>query len=176
MSKAICVREGFLEMSRESVEVGPVFLEVASEALQRFPNTVGQCISLCAYLSTQLSERNVPHSIVLGSLNCLGVKTFKYTRSFPRRPSGPIEWDGHAWLEFPGDLIGDPSLTRTARVQAQHSNLRLHLDRLGLLQRGGFLLGRRELADSGLKYIAKKELKKFDLNALVRGLEFLNEG
>jgi len=152
------------------------FCKRATEALTHFPLTEGLCVNLCAIISSKLSEDNVPHSVCLGSLSCNGVKAFKYTKAFPRKPSGPVNWSGHAWIEFPKGYIGEPSLLRTARSLPAHSNIRNHLDKLDLLRSGILLFSPGDVKGSGLKYTKKKLLHKSAIPSLARGLIEMNSG
>ena len=151
------------------------FQKHVHDTLHLFPNTIGQCVSLCACISSKLSIDEIPHVVALGSLSCNGIKTFQYVRAFPSNPTKPISWDGHAWLEFPNGFIGEPSLLRTARAQESISNLRRHFENLGMLDRGAFLMDKQARHDAGLKYTRKSILNEKMIPSLVKGLISLNQ-
>lgn len=145
-----------------------------SEALKMFPVTAGLCVNLCAFISFELENDGVPHSVCLGSLSCNGVKVFQYTKAFPRQPSRPVDWDGHAWIEFPHRYIGEPSLLRSAQTFPDSSNIKNHLRRLNVLHRGALLLSLQNVEEIGLKYTKKQELHKSTIPSLIRGLVEIN--
>jgi hypothetical protein len=156
------------------VEAG--FKKHATESLRLFSFIIGQCVPLCAHISAKLTNDDIPHSVALGSLSCNGIKTFQYVRAFPSNPQGPVQWDGHAWIEFPDGYIGEPSLLRTARTQQIYSNLRQHFERLGMIELGAFLMNKEARDEARLKYIRKKTLDQSMFPRLIAGLEFLNQG
>jgi hypothetical protein len=144
------------------------------EALAAFPNTVGRCVNLCTYISERLKEDGVEHRVALGSLSCRGIKTFQYRTAFPLRPNRKISWEGHAWIEFPDASIGEPSLLRTAQTLPIGSNLRSHLDEIGILQRGAIMMSRQQQLEWALKYTKKQQLSNSAFAALIGGLMHLN--
>ncbi len=146
----------------------------ATEALAAFPNTVGRCVNLCAYISARLRDDGILNEVCLGSLSCNGTKTFQYRKAFPRNPKGPVEWDGHAWLEFSDGRIGEPSLMRTARAQSEHSNLRRHLEMLEILDRGAVLMSKEDATRNGFKYTRKSILGRELERPLIEGLLAVN--
>lgn len=150
------------------------FGERTTEVLGIFPITAGLCVNLCACISFKLEEDGVPHTVCLGSLSCNGVKVFRYIKAFPRRPVRPVEWDGHAWIEFPQGYIGEPSLLRSARTFPDGSNIKNHLRRLGVLNRGSMLLSPEDVRDYGLKYTKKQELHESMTLPLIEGLVEIN--
>lgn len=150
------------------------FGQRTSEMLGMFPNTAGLCVNLCACISFKLESDGVPHSVALGSLSCNGVKVFQYTKAFPRKPNRPADWDGHAWIEFPDEYIGEPSLLRTARTFPEASNVKNHLKRLGLHDRGALLFSAQKAKDYGFKYTKKQELHRPTIPSLIEGLVYVN--
>ena len=135
-----------------------------------FPNTSGLCVYVCAYISFELENDGIPHSVALGSLSCNGVKVFQYNKGFPRKPTRPVDWDGHAWIEFPGGYIGEPSLLRTARTLPETSNVKNHLKRLDVLDRGALLFSTQQAKINGFKYSKKQELHKSMIPPLIEAL------
>lgn len=146
----------------------------ATEALAAFPNTIGRCVNLCAFISARLRDDGIMNDVCLGSLSCSGKKAFQYRKPFPRNPKGPIEWDGHAWLEFSDGRIGEPSLMRTARAQPMHSNLRRHLEMLQILERGAVLISKEDAIENGFKYTRKGVLWRDLERPLIEGLFAIN--
>ncbi len=145
-----------------------------TEALSLFPNTIGQCVALCAYVSSGLEQDGVHHSVAVGSLSCNGIKTFQYKRAFSSTPNIMHNWEGHAWIEFSDGVIGDPSLIRTARHQGPTSNLRRHLESLDLLSRGALLMDANARKEDRLKYYRKSYLKPKMFTPLIDGLKAMN--
>ena len=144
------------------------------DALDAFPNTVGRCVNLCAYISARLRDDGILNEVCLGSLSCNGTKTFQYRKAFPRNPKGPVEWYGHAWLEFSDGRIGEPSLIRTARAQPANNNLRRHLEILGFLNRGAVLMRKEGAIRNGFKYTKKSILGRELERPLIEGLLAVN--
>lgn len=158
-------------------EVKNSFESHTVDALTIFPNTVGQCVALCAYISSKIREDNVECKVALGSLSCGGIKTFQYIKAFSSNPnvSKFTEWDGHAWIEFGDDFIGEPSLIRTANARPIGSNLRSHLTKLDMLGRGAFLSSKEDIKlNMHLKYTRKNILKDRMIKPLIAGLFELN--
>ncbi|TXN73418.1 hypothetical protein [Methylobacterium sp. WL6] len=155
---------------------GRAFATCTTDALRNFRNTVGQCVGLCAAISWRLTKDGVPNKVALGSLSCGGIPSFEYSGPFVTDRSNSSAWDGHAWIEFPGGVIGEPSLLRTAKAAPRHSNLRQSLERQGLIDKGAFLLPESEaLADLGLKYTRMAYLAEGEFEPLIRGLIATNE-
>jgi hypothetical protein len=153
------------------------FRKRAVEALTVFPDTIGQCAALCAYISARLTEDSIPNKVALGSLSCNGIKAFHYNKPIPAMPSASMVWDGHAWIEFSGGIIGEASLFRTARAAPPQSNLRQNLEAHGLLGRGAILIAANDaLADYGLKYRQKTYLAESAFPILIDGLIAINKG
>ena len=152
-----------------SNEIQNAFVQRTTEALRIFPETAGRRVALCAYISDGLDKAGIPHSVALGSLSCNGLKTFQYRKAFPSNPKGPIIWEGHTWIELDG-YIGEPSLLRTARAQSVGSNLRRHLEHLGIIDRGAILMDEQSRREFGLKYFRKETLKKTMIEPLIAGL------
>ncbi|MCJ2093116.1 hypothetical protein MKK67_11500 [Methylobacterium sp. J-072] len=151
--------------------VRKAFATCTTDALRMFRNTVGQCVGLCAAISWRLTEDGVPNKVALGSLSCGGVPAFEYSGPFVTDGSSPVDWDGHAWIEFPGGIIGEPSLLRTAKAAPRQSNLRQSLERQGVIDKGAFILpGRDTLAVFGLKYTRMAYLAEGDFDPLIHGL------
>ena len=151
------------------------FQNRAREMLALFPRTEGQCVGLCACISAKLDEDRIPHSVALGSLSCNGIKAFQYVKAFPSKPSGPIVWDGHAWIEFSHGYIGEPSLLRTARVLPDTSNIKQHLQSLGIIGKGAILLNEQAKQKMGLKYTRKAILRPSLIASLAAGLISIND-
>lgn len=155
---------------------GRAFAACTRDALLTFRNTVGQCVGLCAAVSWRLAENGVPNKVALGSLTCGGILAFEYSGPFVTDGSNPSTWDGHAWIEFPGGVIGEPSLLRTAKAAPRQSNLRQSLERQGVIDKGAFLLPESDaLAAFGLKYTRMAYLAQGDFEPLIRGLIATNE-
>lgn len=150
------------------------FGQRTTEGLTIFPVTEGLCVNLCAWISLKLHEDGVRHCVCLGSLSCNGVRAFKYIKAFPRKPTRPIDWDGHAWIEFSQGYIGEPSLLRTARSLPSGSNIKKHLEFLNLLHRGAVLFSPQDVKDSGLKYTKKQVMHESTIPLLVQGLIRIN--
>ncbi|GJE14577.1 hypothetical protein [Methylobacterium longum] len=151
------------------------FAACTKDALLTFRNTDKQCVGLCAAISWSLTEDGVPNKVALGSLSCEGVLAFKYSGPFVTDGSVPLDWDGHAWIEFPGGIIGEPSLLRTAKAAPRQSNLRQSLERQGLIDKGAFILPENDtLAAFGLKYTRMAYLAAGDFDPLIRGLVAMN--
>lgn len=155
---------------------GKAFAARTKDALLAFRNTVGQCVGLCAAISLRLTEDGVPNKVALGSLSCGGILAFRYGGPFVADGSSPVDWDGHAWIEFPGGIIGEPSLLRTAKAAPRQSNLRQSLERQGIIDKGAFLLPESEaLAALGLKYEREAYLAEADFEPVIRGLIATND-
>ncbi|OAI23823.1 hypothetical protein A1351_18715 [Methylosinus sp. R-45379] len=157
-------------------ELKAAFSKCAVDALATFPKTAGQCVALCAYISARLTEDSIANRVALGSLSCNGVKTFQYKKPISVAPSGSSVWDGHAWIEFPDGVIGEPSLFRTAKAFPKHSSLRQNLEAHGLIDRGAILISASDaLKDYGLKYRQRTYLKEAAFVPLIHGLMAINE-
>jgi hypothetical protein len=156
-------------------ELKAAFSRRSMEALTSFPNTIGQCAALCAYISARLTEDSIANRVALGSLSCNGVKAFQYKKPIPAMPSASTVWDGHAWIEFPDGVIGEPSLFRTARAAPKQSNLRQNLETHGLIGRGAILIAASDaLIDYGLKYRQITYLNEEAFLPLIDGLMTVN--
>lgn len=150
---------------------GKAFAACTRDALLTFRNTTGQCVGLCAAISWALTQDGVSNKVALGSLYCGGVPAFVYSGPFSTALSDTIVWDGHAWIEFPSGIIGEPSLLRTAKAAPRENYLRQTLERLGIIDKGAFLLPESDaLAAFGLKYTRMAYLAEGDFDPLIHGL------
>ena len=142
--------------------------------LSRYPYTAGQCVPISALASEHLFQSGISNEVWLGSLRCNGIKAFSYTRAFPVRPRGPVDWEGHAWIVLGNGFILDLSILRTARVAPESSNLRRAFERRGLLSKGVLGGDRTQMAELGLKYSAKKLFKRKAYLGPINGLRVLH--
>lgn len=151
------------------------FLEISTEILKSYSYIDNQCVSVCALISSELEKDGIAHSIALGSLSCNGIKAFQYKKAFPKKPKTGVVWDGHAWIDFDGEVVGEATLMRSARRFPETSNIKTHLKRLNLLNKGAFVLPRAELRQLGLKYTKRKELPISMVTPLIEGLKHIND-
>jgi hypothetical protein len=159
-----------------SESLNEAFSKRALEALTAFPDTIGQCVALCAYISARLTEDSIANRVALGSLSSNGVKAFQYRKPVTAISSASTVWDGHAWIELAGGMIGEPSLFRTARAAQRQSNLRQNLEAHGLIGKGAILISAADaLKDYGLKYRQKGYLQEAAFPRLIEGLIAMNK-
>ncbi|RPE63278.1 hypothetical protein EDD53_2877 [Pacificibacter maritimus] len=151
------------------------FMEISRDMLKTHPNTASQCVAVCALISSELDQDEIPHSIALGSLSCNGVKAFQYKKAFPKRPKSLVDWEGHAWIDFDCGLVGEATLMRTARRFPDTSNMKSCLKSANLLDKGPFVLPRTTLLQLGLKYTKRSQLHRSIYNPLIDGLKFIND-
>jgi len=151
------------------------FGSLAQTALEVFPVTTWQCVGLSAWIANQLNTEGVGCKVALGSLRCNNILAFKYVRPVPKRPKKSFNWDGHAWVEFEGNIIGDASLCRTARESPSASNMRNHLEHIGALHLGALMFTYSKARNShGLKYSRKSYLHDEAYNTVIEALERIN--
>lgn len=151
------------------------FLEISTEVLKSYRYIDNQCVSVCSLISSELAKDGIAHCVALGSLSCDGIKAFQYKKPFPRRPKTGVVWDGHAWIEFHGEVIGEATLMRSARRFPETSNIKMYLRRHHLLDKGAFALPKTELRQGGLKYTKLNELPNSMIAPLIDGLKYIND-
>ena len=155
--------------------IADAFTKAANAALQKFPYTKFQCASISAWIAEYINGQGISCKVALGTLRCNGSYAFKYSGPIPRQAKNSIHWDGHAWVEFEQRIIGDASLFRTARSLTDESNLKKHLENLGLLHRGAIMFSYADAKQhNGLRYVRKSYLHGEIVPTLISGLEELN--
>ena len=160
-------------MNNEVELFSTAFSKRTTEALETFSNTAGLCLNLCAFISEKLKEDSIAHCIALGTLSCRGVTAFEYLE-YPSFESSNI-WDGHAWIEFPSNYIGEPSLLRSARSLPSHSNIKQYLMEQNIIERGAFLLSPEALSNTELNYSKEAVLSESKIAPLIEGLIAVND-